>query len=221
MRHFIFVVLAVLVVCSSGCASSGTRPTSDKDLPTLAQRFEMAKKENTTLKNELTLYRNEQRLDARRFLGGVDVFEKAFSQEVKDGQVELRVSDKGLVITVLAEKLFISGSAALSDEGKAFLDRILEVMSMDFAENYIYVDGHTDNQSLAVFEWKSDWEFSFARALGVVQYFKEKGVDPLRLSASGFGQYRPRASNETKEGRRLNRRIEIIISPQRVGHVVE
>jgi chemotaxis protein MotB len=215
MNRLIFF-LGILIVFASGCARSAHR-----DPHSLAERFELAKKENVVLKRELTFYRDEQRLDARRFLGGVDVFEKALEPEVKDGSVNLGVSDRGLFITVLSEKLFISGSATLSDEGKVFLDKILSVMTREFPDNYLYIDGHTDNQSLAVFEWKSDWDFSFARALSVVQYFKEKGVDLLRLSASGFGQYRPKASNETKEGRRLNRRIEIVISPQRVGHVVE
>ncbi len=102
------------------------------------------------------------------------------------------------------------------------MDRVLEICRVEFPDNYLYIEGHTDNQSLAVFEWKSDWDFSFARALSVVDYFTvKKGTDPLKLSASGFGRYRPRTSNDTKEGRSLNRRVEIIVSPQRLKHIFQ
>ncbi len=219
-RIFIFSLVALLAACG-GCAHGRPKQNQAQAYEALAQKFELAKKENAELKKELTLYRNLKHLDVRQFVQGADIFEKALADDIAAGNIWLRVSDRGLVITIASEKLFISGSATLSDEGKVFLDKIFSVAAGHFPENYIYVEGHTDNQSLAVFEWKSDWDFSFARALAVVEYLKQKGVDPLRLSASGFGQYRPRASNETKEGRRLNRRIEIIISPQKVGHVVE
>jgi len=144
----------------------------------------------------------------------------ALAPEEAKKEAWIHVSDRGLVIIITADELFTSGSADLTQGGEAFLDKIFNIVADRFGSNYIYVEGHTDNQSLAVFEWKSDWDFSFARALSVVQYFSEKKhMDPLRLSASGFGQYRPRQSNETKEGRRLNRRIEIIISPHRVRQV--
>jgi chemotaxis protein MotB len=219
-RLFLFFLMALFIVCG-GCAHGRPKHGQAQSYEVLAQKFELAKKENTDLKKELTLYRNSKHLDARQFVQGADVFEKTLADDIAAGRIGLKVSDRGLVITIASENLFVSGSATLSDEGKAFLDKIFDVAAGHFPENYIYVEGHTDNQSLAVFEWKSDWDFSFARALAVVEYLKEKGVDPLRLSAAGFGQYRPVASNETKEGRRLNRRIEVIISPQKVGHVVE
>jgi len=221
MKRLFLFSLAVFLAACGGCAHGRLGQDRARSYEVLTRKFELAKKENAELKKELTLYRNLKHLDARQFVQGADIFEKALADDIAAGNIWLRISDRGLVITIASEKLFISGSASLSDEGKAFLDKIFSVAAGHFPENYIYVEGHTDNQSLAVFEWKSDWDFSFARALAVVEYLKQKGVDPLRLSASGFGQYRPRASNETKEGRRLNRRIEIVISPQKVGHVVE
>ncbi len=208
----------------SGCASPQDHALTDalrKQVEVVSFKFQAAKKENLNLKRELTLYKKSQNIDTRKFIDALDIFEKEFSPDITKGNVWLRISDRGLVITVSAEKLFVSGSDALSEEGKAFLDQVFDICKTDFPTNYMYIEGHTDNQSLAVFEWKSDWDFSFARALRVVKYFTEaKHMDPLRLSASGFGQYRPRASNDTKEGRRLNRRIEIVISPQRLRHVL-
>ena len=154
-------------------------------------------------------------MDSKRFIGALNSFNGVFQEEIKQGDLWGELSDRGLVIIVSVEMLFISGNDELSDSGRVFLDKLSDFIAGNFGLNYVYVEGHTDNQSLAVFEWKSNWEFSFARALNVVKYFSDnKDIEPLRLSASGFGQYRPRAGNDTKEGRRLNRRIEIVISTQ-------
>ena len=215
--------IGALLFLLVGCAAAPVRDQGKNDNATLAaqlsavsNKFELAKKENLNLKRELILFKDSYDIDSKAFIKAQDVFASALSVEEAKGQVGVRLSDRGLDIIISVETLFVSGSDQLSDEGKTLLDKIFDLIQDRFASNYIYVEGHTDNQSLVVFEWRSDRDFSFARALSVVEYFTEKKhMDPLRLSASGFGQYRPRATNETKEGRCLNRRIEIIISPQK------
>jgi chemotaxis protein MotB len=82
-------------------------------------------------------------------------------------------------------------------------------------ENDIGIEGHTDNEPIRYSGWKSNWELSTARALSVLHYLiDKKGISPLRVSAIGYGEYRPVASNVDKEGRRLNRRVEIVILPK-------
>jgi len=85
-----------------------------------------------------------------------------------------------------------------------------------FANQTVVVEGHTDNVPLkpALKEkFPSNWELSTARAAAVAHFMQENsGLDPRRLSACGFSYFRPVASNDTVEGRRLNRRIEIILS---------
>jgi chemotaxis protein MotB len=219
------IAVFVLLFCFAGCAARKDRIVVGdlkKQFSVVSAKFEAAKKENLTLKRELVLYKKSQDIDTRRFIEALEIFEKEFSDDIESKEAWVRITDRGLVITVSAEKLFISGSDALSDEGKSFLDRVFEICRVEFPDNYLYIEGHTDNQSLAVFEWKSDWDFSFARALSVVDYFTvKKGMDPLKLSASGFGRYRSRVSNDTKEGRSLNRRVEIIVSPQRLKHIIQ
>jgi len=216
-------VLMVFLIFLSGCCSlnsSGKQIKSlEGSLGALSHKFELARKENINLKEELLLFKKNQDIDTRRFVMAQDTFSKELSAGDDGDSVSVEITDKGLIICILSEKLFVSASDALSDQGRAFLDKITALINSEFPNNFIYIEGYTDNQSLAVFEWKSDWEFSFARALSVLKYFTEKkGFDPLRLSASGFGQYRPRALNETKAGRRLNRRIEIVVSPQKLRH---
>ena len=79
----------------------------------------------------------------------------------------------------------------------------------------IGIEGHTDNEPIEYSGWKSNWELSTARALSVLHYLADQeGIAPQRLSAVGYGEYKPVASNDTKEGRRLNRRVEIVILPK-------
>lgn len=217
MKTRFFLCLLVLIF-SAGCATSGERAdirNLKEELSKATFKLESLKKENMDLKDKLVLLQKTELLDSQKFLDVESMLRKDLTDEVAGGDAQFDITDRGLVVMICAEKLFVSGTYSLSDEGKVFLDKIGEVLKNDFFSNYVYIEGHTDNQSLAVFEWKSDWDFSFARALSVLKYFSEKGyVDPLRLSAAGFGQYRPRETNATKEGRRANRRIEIIVSPK-------
>ncbi len=222
MKSFIFLLFLVLL---SGCATDSCEEVAaglKKDLGVVNHKFELAKRENLTLKKELLLFKKSQDIDTQNFILAQEAFLKVLEKDVKAGDISVHLTDKGLVVSVLSEKLFMSASDILSNSGKELLDKIAGLVSLYFKANYIYIEGHTDNQSLAVFEWKSDWEFSFARALSVLKYFSEKkGFDPLRLSASGFGQYRPKVSNTKKEGRRINRRIEIVVSPQKLRYTVK
>lgn len=220
LRVAYFTVL-LFCVFPAGCATENLerqkRMTElNTQLATVAHKLDLAKRENLNLKRELTLFKRNNDVDSRLFLRALDIFEKDFTDELTSGGTTAELTDRGFVVTILSDRLFVSASDALSDSGRVLLDRIARFITGCFSAHYIYIEGHTDNQSLAVFDWKSDWDFSFARALSVVTYFTDKrSLDPLRFSASGFGQYRPRSANDTKEGRRINRRIQIIISPQK------
>ena len=75
------------------------------------------------------------------------------------------------------------------------------------------VEGHTDDRPISTAQFPSNWELSAARALSVVKLLVAQGVSPENLSGAGYGEYHPVAVNETAEGRRLNRRIEIVMLP--------
>ena len=76
------------------------------------------------------------------------------------------------------------------------------------------IEGHTDNQPIKRSGWKSNWELSTARALSVLHYLSEKSVAEPRLAATGYGEYKPVATNDAREGRQKNRRVEIVILPK-------
>jgi chemotaxis protein MotB len=129
------------------------------------------------------------------------------------------MEEKGLVITFVSEVLFDSGKADLKKESLPSLAKVARILMENVPENNIGIEGHTDNQPIRYSKWKSNWELSAHRALSVLQYLESKGVNPKRLSASGYGEYRSVASNDTVEGRQLNRRVEIVILPKSVKKI--
>lgn len=143
------------------------------------------------------------------------LLEERLSQEIKDKQVKLEMLEKGLVITVVGDLLFDSGKAKIRPAAYPLLDKVARVLQENVPQFSVGIEGHTDNQPIKVSGWKSNWELSAHRALSVLEYLADqKGISPGRLSAIGYGEYQPVASNDTKQGRQLNRRVEIIILPQ-------
>jgi chemotaxis protein MotB len=141
--------------------------------------------------------------------------EERLAQEIQDKQVKLEMAEKGLVITVVGDLLFDSGKAKIRPEAQPVLDKVARVLNENVPDFNVGIEGHTDNVPIKLSGWKTNWELSSARALSVLHYLvNEKGIDPGRLSAIGYGEYRPVTSNDTKSGRQQNRRVEIVIIPK-------
>ncbi len=143
------------------------------------------------------------------------ILEERLSKEIADKQVSLKMMEKGLVITCVADVLFDSGKAKIKQEAFPMLDKVVTVLKENVPDLNIGIEGHTDNVPIKYSGWKSNWELSANRALSVLHYMVDKeSVSPERISAIGYGEYSPVASNDTKEGRQMNRRVEIVILPQ-------
>jgi len=142
------------------------------------------------------------------------MLEDKLGQEINDKQIKLQMMEKGLVITVVGDLLFDSGKAKIKTDAHSLLDKISSVLKDNMSQFNVGIEGHTDNVPIKLSGWKSNWELSTARALSVLHYLvNNQGISPERLSAIGYGEYRPVASNETKDGRKQNRRVEIVILP--------
>lgn len=143
------------------------------------------------------------------------ILEERLRKEIDDQTVKLKMMEKGLVITFVADVLFDSGKAALRQETHETLRKVARVLNENVPDLKIGIEGHTDNQPITVSGWKSNWELSVARALSVLHYLQdESGVSAERLSAVGYGEHRPVADNATASGRQLNRRVEVVIVPR-------
>jgi len=125
-----------------------------------------------------------------------------------------------LTVNILDRVMFDSGEADLKPDGQAVLRKVAAVLAQH-PQLKIHVIGHTDNVPIrpgARTRFASNWELSAGRALAAVRFLSEKaGVDPTRLGAVGYGEYRPVADNATSEGRARNRRIAITILPDELA----
>jgi chemotaxis protein MotB len=130
-------------------------------------------------------------------------------------QVQTKITRDGkkkeLVITLLSDKqLFDSGKADLKAGTKKILDEVYR--QLKGRANEVRVEGNTDNVPIANGQFPSNWELSSARATGVARYFVEAdGLPARRISALGYGEYRPKFTNDTDAHRAANRRVDVVI----------
>ena len=126
------------------------------------------------------------------------------------GRVEIGASREGIVISMAGNVLFDSGRSDLKPQGLALLDAFAERLKT--MPNEIRVEGHTDNVPIATALYPSNWELSSARATTVGRYLAEHGgLRPARLIAAGYGEFRPVAPNDSRQGRARNRRVDLVI----------
>ena len=133
--------------------------------------------------------------------------------DVNDEDVTVEVR-KGVVYISLSDRmLFRSGSADISPQAETVLSKIAKVLN-DYKELEILVEGHTDSVPIANACVSDNWDLSAKRATSVVRNLQRRyGVDPKRMTAGGCSEYRPKATNANEDGRRANRRTEIVILP--------
>ena len=144
-----------------------------------------------------------------------ELLAQRLKQEISDQQVRLEMAEKGLVITFVADVLFDSGKDKIKVESFPTLDKVARVLNENLPEFNIGIEGHTDTEPIKHSGWKSNWELSSARALSVLHYIvDDKGVSGNRVSAVGYGEHKLVAANDTKEGMKLNRRVEIVVLPK-------
>jgi len=142
-----------------------------------------------------------------------DALVAGLSKEVEKGQLQVRQYQNMLAVDLAEQIFFDSGRATLKPEGKEVLKKVGEALKK-YDNKIIRVVGHTDNVPVAKNlrgTFPTNWELSVARATNVVRFLQEVGIPPERMVPSGRGEYEPVASNDTPEGRRKNRRIEIML----------
>lgn len=130
-------------------------------------------------------------------------------------RIQLGLARDGVVISLSGNVLFDSGRADLRAEGLPLLDLLAERLVQ--LPNELRIEGHTDSIPIRTPLYPSNWELSSARATTVTRYLVERGVPPGRLVAAGYGEYRPAAPNDTREGRARNRRVDIVIVSPTLG----
>lgn len=141
---------------------------------------------------------------------------RRFIQKLKKmidaGQLRVATRNGRLVIQLPNDVLFDSGQTAVKPAGSEALAQLAKVL-VTVRDRSFQVAGHTDNVPIQTARFRSNWELSTSRAVEVVHFLVSQGVAPGELSAAGYAEFDPVASNDTPDGRAKNRRIEITLQP--------
>jgi len=206
-------LLAFSLLAMIGCATASD--TASKSL-TLQQSatIESLKAEVVRLNQELdgTV---DSRVDLRV---AIPELEKKLDPQIARGDVRIALDPRGLVVSVLDHALFDPDESQFTSAGEGILNEISVVLSKDLPLNRVSVEGHTDNQPIEGADGITNWEYSIGRASAVLHYFVDnRDLAPRRFGVAGYSEYKPIDSNATEEGRVRNRRVEIVIHPQKVS----
>jgi chemotaxis protein MotB len=143
--------------------------------------------------------------------------EAAIGTELRNHEVVMHVTPEGFVISLKELGFFNSGQAVLLPGAAEKIERIAKVLTQHGLE--LRVEGHSDDQPIHNALFRSNWELSTGRAMAVLLLLvNDSDFDPRKISVAGYGEYRPIADNTTPEGRRMNRRVDLVVvaaaSPQ-------
>jgi chemotaxis protein MotB len=205
MKSKVVVVLSLVVLfamMATGC--------SNKEL------IQQKDTQSAELQSELDQLQGD--LEAERARTGQlqSDLDNALSDMRSKEQVWMEEKNGLTQVTIDGEVTFSSGSTRLTTEGKEILNRIFDVVEQ-YPDRSIMIEGHTDNVPIAErfqSRYRSNWELSSARAHTVLHYVQKKyNIDSNRIGAVGYGEFRPIATNDTKDGQAMNRRVVITIAP--------
>ena len=203
--------------------------TLSKNIINLRAQISELEKENEDLKQSVdklqseaeTLERQRQE-EMNEMKSTYDDLLEGMKSEIEKGKITITQLKGKLKVNMLDEILFDSGKTTIKPEGVEVLERVGEIL-LNVKDRAINVEGYTDNVPIGpelARRYPTNWELSAARATNVARYLQEKiGIDPTLLSATGYGEYQPVASNEDEEGRARNRRIEIVLVPMEITPV--
>ena len=212
MKNIIFSILAVS--CLSYCVSFS-------EYKKLESKLDSQKKENQILKERLSQDNKKlQRVYSQQALLIEDAklndesqsLIKKLKKSVNAKHLNLRVINGRLVLILPSDILFQSGSSSVSKIGSRTIEKIANIFISNPGYKY-QIEGHTDNVPIHTPRFPSNWELASSRALNVLHTMVASGMDPQYLSSASFADTYPITSNETEQGRRENRRIEIALIP--------
>jgi chemotaxis protein MotB len=204
------IVALVVALASVGCVGKSKYNALNKELQTCQQTAAATEQKlAATQAEQQALFQEKKQLE-----GKTKEYEEmvgSLQKEVDAGNVTISQMQDRLTVNLVDKVLFSSGSTNIQKQGEEALTKIAAVLK-NYATKRVLVEGHTDNVPVGdalKSKYPTNWELSAARATKIARFLVDQGVDPVRMAALGFGEYRPIAPNDTPEGRRENRRIEI------------
>lgn len=170
-------------------------PSQDMEIPSDIETPLGEDKEDTLMQNILDVY---------------NLVQDYVDAQGLDANVTVDMDKRGVFVDIKEAILFEPGSAEIKEDGLKVLERLKGIFN-DF-DNEIVIEGHTDDVPMNTPQFPSNWELSTGRAVAVLRYLAEEGdIEPTRLAATGYGEYRPIVPNDSVENRASNRRVNILI----------
>lgn len=172
--------------------------------------------ENTKLKAENTSLAKAREEQVQKVSSTYESLLEKMKSEISQGQVTISELKGKLTVNMVDSILFDSGKAEVKKGGLEILGKVISILK-DVSDKSIRIEGHTDNVPISralAQRYPTNWELSAARAINVMRFLQDQGIDPANLSAVAYGEWKPVATNDTAEGKAKNRKIEIILVPK-------
>ena len=213
VKFAVMMLLAIFVMSGCACCAQKSKGANELAIENQNLRDQIAQLQKEKAKEIDHVVRQKDKEFSELEKAKLKL-EEALKNEIGDYKAKLEMTERGLVITFLSEVFFDSGKDMIRDDGKESIRKVAKVLNRDVVDSNVAIEGYTDNQPIKHSGWKTNWELSSARATNVLHYLIGKDIKPQRLSAIGYGEFKPIDTNDTKVGRARNRRVEIIILPK-------
>ena len=249
MRHRV-AVWAGMVACAAllagGCAQDANQLRADnlrldRELRDLSSRYAELNAQTGNLQGQLEVKNDEidrQRAEAamlqaqvkflRDELAKVPGAEEELPDELREALEALQraapelLTLEGAVVRLKADILFASGRHQVRDEGTTALRRFAEIFLEKGIGFRLRIDGHTDNEPIdrSRERYDDNWDLSYERAHAVLQLLAEVGIPEDQMFVMAFGEFSPRAPNDTRENKQLNRRVDILLMSREMSRTM-
>ena len=175
-----------------------------------------AREERDSLRARSQELEKQKEAELQKLKATYDELVSSLKGEIEAGEIQIRRMKDRLSVNLVEKILFDSGKADLKGSGVEVLRKVGAQLAR-IKDKRIQIEGHTDDVPIGgrlQERFPTNWELSAGRALAVVHFLQDQvGIDPVKLSGAGYGEYQPAASNESVEGKASNRRIEIVLLP--------
>jgi chemotaxis protein MotB len=209
MRVLATTVLFAATLTAAGCGVSKAKYAElESQYNTAVQERDAAKADAEAAKNELEEVRAKQK---KRMEAFASIYTELLKVEAAN-LAKVRIEDGRAVLQLDSDVLFASGSAVLTPDGVKTVSEIAKTLTASNAK--FQVEGHTDNDPIKSKEFPTNWHLGADRAINVVLEMTKAGYPTGQISAATFSEFQPVAENANPEGKKSNRRIEIVWVPE-------
>ncbi|MBI4374952.1 MAG: flagellar motor protein MotB [Elusimicrobia bacterium] len=188
-----------------------------KKVAELIKERDAREAETAALKNQLAEIERARTAELDQVKKNYEELTAGLKSEIAAGEIKITELRGRLTVNMVDRILFDSGQAEVKPAGRKVLEKVGSLLN-SVKDKDIRIEGHTDNVPIGgelKSRYPSNWDLSTARATAVARYLEDFAkVDPKRLVATGYGEWRPVAANDTLDNKALNRRIEIVLVPR-------